>query len=59
MEAKVVLSGIVTGGFTQILTGNLLTAVLVAIATGSAAYVGQQLTKFLHIKYKKWKRKSE
>lgn len=53
MEAKIsTFAGLVTGTVAQIITANLFTAIMVAAATGSAAYIGQQITKWIHYKIK-------
>lgn len=56
MEAKIsTIAGILTGTLCKILTGDIGTAILVAMATGSAAYIGQQITKWIHYKIKQRK----
>lgn len=54
MEAKIsTFSGMVMGFITNYVTGNMLTAIATAALTGAAAYIGQQLVKYVHNKIKR------
>lgn len=49
---KAIILGIATGSLMKIWTGNLGIAVVTALCTGVAAYVGQQIAKYIHKKLK-------
>lgn len=53
-EVKSTLFGMVTGFWANIVTGNIMTAMITAFVTGAAAYIGQTAIKELH-KYLKRK----
>lgn len=52
---KAIVAGILSGGLMKILTGSLADALITALLTGMAAYIGQQSIKWVHIKLKKKK----
>jgi hypothetical protein len=47
-EIKSTIFGTVTGIFANIITGNIMMAVLTAFASGAAAYIGQTAIKEFH-----------
>jgi hypothetical protein len=51
MDKSVILMGITTGGIVKAITGNLYLAILTALCTGAAAYIGQQIMKYVHKNY--------
>ena len=53
VNMKAIILGITTGGIVKILTGNIGMAILTALCTGSAAFIGQQVTKYVYYKIKK------
>ena len=55
-EARSTGLGMMAGFFTNIITGNYITAIVMAFFGGAAAYLGQLIVKEIHI-YIKNKRK--
>jgi hypothetical protein len=53
MEAKIsTLAGVLTGGAAKLMTGDIGAAILTALVTGAAAYIGQHVAKYIHKKIK-------
>lgn len=58
MEAgRSTVLGMVVGYIKMQLTGNIYESILVALCTGAAAYIGQQVIKYIHLQIKKRKHK--
>ena len=47
-EVKSTLFGTITGVFANIITGNILMAIITAFLSGAAAYLGQTAIKEFH-----------
>lgn len=47
-EVRSTLFGTITGVFANILTGNIMMAIITAFASGAAAYIGQTAIKEFH-----------
>ena len=50
------IAGMILGYITNVVTGDIWATIGIAVLTGAAAYIGQQIAKYGHGKLKKKKK---